>query len=155
MKRFAPKILALSLVFSVITAAVGHDGAEGIVRERMDLMQSVNRSMKSIRDMVRGKTQTDMAKIAAAARSISNQAEFLPFMFPTDQNRKFSRSSPKIWKDPEGFRASAGNLVKAAKSVEAAAQENNEARIKAAFRSLTKACGSCHKQYRLSKRHNN
>ena len=155
MNRFAPKFLAIFLVISVITAAAGHEGAVGIVKERMDLMQSINRAVKSIRAMVRGKTPIDMEKLAFAARSIGNQGEFLPFMFPVEGNREFSRASPKVWEDPDGFRMSASNLVKAAKAVEEAARDSKESEVKSAFRLLAKTCGSCHKEYRLGKRHKN
>ena len=50
--------------------ALAHEGAKGVVKERMDLMKGQAKQMKLIGDMAKGKKKFDAAKAAAAAHDL-------------------------------------------------------------------------------------
>ena len=60
--------LRLTLLVSAASAtlALAHEGATGVVKERMDMMKRQKKDMKLIGNMAKGKTKFDAAKAAAA-----------------------------------------------------------------------------------------
>lgn len=137
------------LVFMGITNA--HMGANGIVKERMELMKSIGKSMKEIRKMANGKIPLESAKVASAATAIAHHGARIGALFPQGSVDDISEASPKIWEDPAGFQKSTDLLVKTANDLFAAAQSNDPAKVKSAFRSLGRTCGSCHTNFRIKK----
>ena len=128
-----------------------HGGAEGIIKERMEVISSVGREMKHIGKMTRGKAPMDSKKIASAAGKISRHAERMGRLFPVGTNQGVSRSSPKIWQDWNGFMTRADIMVAAARELENIAKNGDTEEIKASFRVLSKSCGGCHKLFRTEK----
>ena len=63
-----PLRVALLLCLASATLALAHEGATGVVKERMDLMETQKDAMKLIGDMAKGKTTFDAAKATKAAQ---------------------------------------------------------------------------------------
>jgi cytochrome c556 len=66
--------------------AFAHEGATGVVMERMDLMKGQQKQMKLIGDMAKGKKKFDAAKAAAAARDLGKSTKKIPDLFPEGSN---------------------------------------------------------------------
>ena len=62
--------LLASLMLVAVPLALAHEEATGVVKERMDLMDSQKDAMKIIGLMAKGKTPFDGPKAAAAAKDI-------------------------------------------------------------------------------------
>jgi cytochrome c556 len=92
-----PLRVALLLCLASATLALAHEGATGVVKERMDLMESQKDAMKLIGDMAKGKTPFDAAKAAEAARDISVTAKKIPELFPEGSGGDKSEALPAVW----------------------------------------------------------
>ena len=133
-------------------AVSAHDGAQGVVQERMDLMKSIGQAMKDISKMARGKAPLENAKILEAAKTIAKHGDRIPYLFPTGSVSAPSGGSPEIWRNPDSFNKRAEDLVESANSLAAAAVANNLGKITETYRLLGKTCSGCHSQFRLKKK---
>ena len=79
------------------TLALAHEGATGVVKERMDLMKRQQKDMKLIGDMAKGKTPFDAAKAAEAARDVSVTAKKIHELFPEGSAGGHSEAKQTIW----------------------------------------------------------
>jgi len=74
------------LVFATVAVAgldsVAHQGASGVVKQRMELMKHIAAATKTIADMIKGAAPLDLDKAAAAADVIAGHARDIPAMFP-------------------------------------------------------------------------
>lgn len=146
---------ALALVAALAVSQTGladadHDQSahEGIYKERADTMKSFGGAAKTTGAMLKGKTPFDLAKARAAGQLVADKASTIPALFPEGTNAGESEALPIIWQDWEGFTAAAKLLGERA-GVLAAAED--QAAVGAAFGAMIKACGGCHKTYRLDK----
>jgi cytochrome c556 len=57
---------------------LAHEGAKGVVKERMDLMKGQAKQMKLIGDMAKGKKTFDATKAAAAAKDLGATTKKIP-----------------------------------------------------------------------------
>ncbi len=125
MRNFKPKTLAAAGALIVIAStgvALAHGGATGIVKERMDLMASVGKSMKTITEMFQGEKPYDPAIIRKAASSIgSHGGEQMTKLFPEGSIQGPSESLPAIWQEWERFSELSVDLTKYANALAAAA----------------------------------
>ena len=128
-----------------------HGGAKGVVKERMEIMKSIAKDMKSVSKMARGKAPLDAEKIAKVASSIASHGERIPDLFPKGSGQGITEASPQIWTDPDGFKMSADRFIMAAQGLETAAKTNDVSAVKTAYRALGKTCSGCHKQFRIKK----
>lgn len=149
-------IVLLAMLFAALGSSpallFAHSGATGFVKERMAVMKTMGKSMKSMSRMARGKIPMDFAKIETGAGAIARHGGKIPALFPEGSGRDVSEASPKIWDDPDDFKLSADGLVAAARTLESAANANDAAAVKISFRALGKTCGRCHKQFRIKKK---
>lgn len=129
-----------------------HGEAEGIIKERMEVMTYVGREMKCISRMMRSNTPLDSAKIAEAAGNIGNHAKRMNVLFPKGSNGGVSRASKKIWENWDIFLSSATKMVNVANQLEQTAKKGDESDIRTSFGSLGKTCGTCHNQFRTEKK---
>ena len=149
-----PSCLCAALAAAIAlgaTLAAAHMGATGVVKERMELMKTVANANKSIRDMVGGKETLDITKVASAAKTIAEHGTRIAALFPAGTGGGVSEAAPKIWEDPDGFKARADATVKAARALEAAAKLNDLPAVSQASRALGRTCSGCHRDYRIKK----
>ena len=86
-----------------------------------------------------------------AGERIQVTAGLIPEVFATDTHTYTgtpTKAREGIWTNKSDFDAKAGDLVKAAADLEAAAKSGDEAATKKAAGSVGKACGACHDQFR-------
>ena len=86
------KSLLLSFCIALMGAGAvfAHSGATGIVKERMQAMKAIGKSMKTLGAMAKGETGLSAAKLKAASQTISGHAAEFDRLFP---NTKASRKS--------------------------------------------------------------
>ena len=94
------------VVIAISGIAFAHSGAKGIVKERMDMMSDIGKSMKTIGTMLRnGEFDPETAKQAALV--IQEHAARIPDLFPDGSINGPSEALPSIWTNWEEFVAAA------------------------------------------------
>jgi cytochrome c556 len=141
--------LLLGLGFAAAASfALAHEGATGVVKERMDLMKGQGKNMKLIGDMAKGKRRFDAEKAAAAARDLGSTTKKIPELFPEGSSGHPSEALDAIWEDWHRFTEDAKKAEGAANDLAATLQANPPQDWKAAFKTMIDACKSCHESFR-------
>ena len=130
---------------------LAHGGAEGVVKERMDLMKSLGASMKTLKDQVMGSGEADRTAVAREAAAIATHAEGITSKFPKGSLEGPSEAKPEIWTRWADFEAAAEDLATAARQLEMTAEAGDGPALKASFGAVAKSCGSCHQEFRVKK----
>lgn len=139
MRRF---LIAFALIG---TAAFAHQGATGIVKERMDAMSELGKSMKALAGAIKA---SDAAEIKTLAQAIEKHGgQSMLEQFPNGSLSKVSEATPAVWQDWEGFSKLAFQLEAQAQSLAA-----NPGKAEAIFAQLGNTCKACHKDYRIKKK---
>ncbi len=101
MKKFTALTIVMIAVLSPISYA--HDGATGVIKQRMDMMGEIAKAMKSIGQMVKGEIDYNADIATKSALEIEKHAERLPQLFPENSTTKPSEALPAIWENWEEF----------------------------------------------------
>ena len=150
-------LLVGSLLFSFnmssfnMSSFSAHEGATGVVKERMDLMDTQKDAMKVLGGMAKGQVPFDAAKAAEAAHEIENTAAKIPDLFPEGTGGHPSEAKPEVWTQWEEFTADAEALTKAATALKVAL-EGDAPEWQAKFKGVVDACKTCHKTFRAEKK---
>ncbi len=164
-------VLILACLMLAGPIAASHDGATGVVKERMVLMSNLAESMKALAGMLKGKTPYDAARVKQHARQLADHgSSALTKLFPEGSLDKPSAARPQIWQDWEKFKSLAAQLTQAAQALEQAAgapagpnlggpSKHGMAKhgagapgpVRAAFRNVGRTCAACHKDFRVKK----
>lgn len=146
----------LTLLACIVSAtlAFAHEGATGVVKERMDLMDSQKDAMKVIGDMAKGKTPFDAAAATKAANDIHTTAKKIHDLFPEGSGGEENKSDalPAVWEKWDRFTANADDLATAADALAKALGDSASEDWKPAFQKVGEACKSCHEDFRAKKK---
>ena len=135
------------ILFATPTTFVfAHNGATGIVKERMDMFKKNQNNLKVIKSHIRSEDYDSIMKLADEIR---DWAVKMPEYFPEGSNNKPSEASPAIWADFGGFRDAALKNEKAAEKLVAAAQAEDQNEVVNSFKALAASCKSCHQSYKM------
>lgn len=112
MSKFA---LLLSLVLLTVLImdqpSFSHEGATGIVKERMDNMKAIGDQMKKLAGFFKGEIPYDVAGVEQAAAAISKRGGLhLLKTFPEGSLEKPTKARPEIWKNWQQFTTLAHQL---------------------------------------------
>ena len=137
-------LISVTLSLSLLGAsALAHNGAAGIVKERMDSMESMANAVKAIKKELAG--SGDASIIKKHAQDVAQHAgATMTAMFPKGSRHGPSQARPEIWVDWATFRRSADQL-------KADAAALSQTPTMAAFKTMLGACASCHKHFRAKK----
>jgi cytochrome c556 len=92
----------------VATLAASHQGATGIVRERMDGMVAMRDTVRDLTPMMRGRTEYAREAVLDAAAALERHAgETMTALFPEGSDDAASYARAEIWQDWETFEAMA------------------------------------------------
>lgn len=148
-------------IFAVLAIALGitsygafaHMGATGIVKQRMDAMKEIGRSMKTVGRMIKGETAFNSSTVAKAAETIEGHAEEIPELFPDNEESRqpVSEATDAIWLQNDRFEAIAQELANAAVLLGEAAETDDPAAVRAAFAQTGRTCSACHEDFRQKK----
>ena len=122
-----------------------HEGAKGIIKERMDKFKQSKQLMKKINV---GLQNDDFKVIEESAQMLLLWSKEMPNFFPEGSDTPPSEASASIWSNPEGFNEAIKNFELA--SLELINQSNTSDRNKTinAFRNLAGTCKGCHQKFR-------
>ncbi len=131
------------------STSFGHEGATGIVKERMDDMKKIARTMKRINDRL--KSKRNFAEIVPDANEIRSAAARMPSLFPAASRDGHTEATASVWQRWPDFVAAARLLEQEAEKLASAAGAGQEALIGAQFRSVARACSGCHDDFKLKR----
>ena len=140
------RLLTTCVLLCLSTVSFAHEGAEGVVKERMDRFKENKEAMKAIK----GNPAGDTAVIAQKASEIEAWAKEMVNFFPEGSTQPPSEALPAIWKEFDRFTDLASANEKAAanlKNLSLSGAADRGALI-GAFRSLGKTCKDCHNDYK-------
>ena len=143
--------LAIGLAFVLTcSAAFAHQGATGVVKIRMDAMGAIGNNMKSIAQMLTGKTAFDKAIPRTKAGEIAALAKKFPDHFAKKTIDKPSEASPAIWKSPDKFRQISNDLADHAESFASLVMKaSSSADLEQEFAKMGDTCKQCHEAFRV------
>ncbi len=135
----------------VIRLAGAHEGAKGVVKQRMVAMSDLGKASKTMIEMFKGQRKFDPAMVAQLARDIAVHADKLPAMFPKGSDGHPSETLPSAWTDRAGFvKAFSALKVEAIKLADLApTATQREAMVQ--FFKMSRTCTACHTNYRKVK----
>lgn len=111
---FKKTLLTIGVSASLIAyagVASAHGGATGVVKERMDAMEAMKDSMKTVSDMFKGKTKYDAEQVKQSAKVIQiHSGEALTSLFPEGSLKHPSEAKTEIWKEWDKFSKLAEHL---------------------------------------------
>ena len=139
------RLVTTWVLLCLSTVSFAHEGAEGVVKERMDRFKENKEAMKAIKGNLAG----DTAVIAQKASEIEAWAKEMVNFFPEGSTQPPSEALPAIWKEFDRFTDLARANEKAAANLKNLAQSRADtSALSGAFRSLGKTCKDCHNDYK-------
>jgi cytochrome c556 len=147
-----PTFLApgIAILLLITVAPQAHEQATGMIKERMDAMEAMAKSMKVINQRL--KEQRGLELVQREAKSIADAALKMPTLFPAGSNQHPSGAKAAIWSNWTDFEKKARSLAEASASV-AEADLRNPRLLSAQARRVSESCVSCHELYRTKHRH--
>lgn len=142
-KKITLPIALLAGAFS--TASFAHEGATGIVKERMDRFKASKESMKLIKAAYAG---GDFVTISSEAASLVDWASVMLDYFPEDSNNPPSEASWHIWHMWDDFEVKSVDYLNATQQLKAAADAGDADALKAAYGAVGQSCKACHDHYK-------
>ena len=143
-----PKLVMAGLLF-VALPVLAHEGATGVVKDRMDMMERMAKAMKDIRRHI--VESRDFPSIAREATRIAASAQRLPQLFPPGSNGRPSDALVSIWQQSPKFQAEADRLYQEANKLAQSAASDDPKGIAAQYRSLGQVCLDCHQTFRAKR----
>jgi cytochrome c556 len=148
MTRTSLGAVAIAMI-AFMSSPVAHEHATGIVKERMDGMKVMAKSMKTIGQRI--KAGRDLGTIPADAKAMLPTASKIAEWFPADSNQHPSEAKPDIWKNWPDFETKAHALEAELSKLGAIDPRDSKALI-AQVRAITRTCSACHEFYREEKK---
>jgi cytochrome c556 len=120
------------------------------IAARRALMKSNGEATAAANKMAKGETPFDIAKVRDVYQVYTDVAAKMHSYFPANSKTGGDTiASPKIWENMADFEA---RFVAWGKDIEKAKLDTKDLdTFKAQFANLTKACASCHENYRLKR----
>jgi cytochrome c556 len=149
MMRSSRLIQSATLVTALVASvAAAHEHATGVVKERMDAMKSMDRSVKDIKELFNGRA--DLAKVKVEALSIQAHAAKITALFPAGSTQHPTDAKASVWKNWADFERKAQALETESTKLAQADPANRDA-LRAQFKAMNQACTACHKLYRAER----
>ena len=131
-------------IFS-FTQLYAHEGAKGIIKERMDKFKMSKNLMKKIN---KGLQNDNFIIIEKSAQTLLNWSKEMSNYFPEGSDTPPSEASSDIWLDPEGFKIAIKNFESASLELITQSKNENFDMTVDSFRSLAQTCKGCHQKFR-------
>ncbi len=164
MKLFRPIFSALVILsLAACGAQDGHDAgphkeaagpvdekAENAIETRESVLKLLKWNFGPLAGMARDKVPYNLETVRKNAPRIRQLAHMLgdTFIYDTRGSGIHTEALDRIWEDTALFSEKLQALVSASEALEVAAQNGEEAGIKAAIGGLGKSCGGCHDDFR-------
>ena len=141
---FYISFLLISSIVS-ITPLHANEGAQGVVKERMDKFKISKKMMQTIHKSIQNE---DFETIEKSATTLYNWSKEMIKYFPEGSDGAPSEASADIWLDPEGFKKAVNNFELASLKLINNSKEKNFDNTVDSFRSLARTCKGCHQKFR-------
>lgn len=138
-------IAAISLL---VFPAFAHMGSTGIVKERMEMMSALGKTMKSLRAMAKGHSAIDTIFLSQAAQAISGHSERMPDLFPAGTFDAPSEALPAIDDRRDEFDDFANRLRGQGTILAKLAGAPDPESLQNWYRDTGRLCSACHKHFR-------
>lgn len=139
---------SLFLVSAMLLRADAHEGATGVVKERMDLMKQVGKDMKSLSKMFKGEEEYDQSRVETLASEVeSRSGRSLTDLFPEGSIFGPSEALDEIWKEWPSFEKSAEEMREAATLLKSSASKGRD-EARTAFGKVANTCKACHDKFK-------
>ena len=145
MKNSISYILFTIFFAFFISISLAHEGATGIIKERMDKFKASKSIMREINKSFASK---DFNKIKTGASKLNKWGLEMENFFPNGSNTLPSEANENIWLEPEKFKVAIENFTQASANLIKITDEKDLDKTIAAFRSLADTCKGCHKKFR-------
>jgi cytochrome c556 len=139
------RVITLCILSCLAVVTQAHEGAEGVIKERMDRFKENKESMKAIK----ANLGSDASIIAKEALAIKAWATQMTDFFPEGSTQSPSEALPAIWENFDDFKARATANAKAAGDLADLARSGADTSTLAnGFKALGKTCKDCHNDYK-------
>lgn len=129
-------------------ATPGPSRPETLVKQRKAAMLLQGTYMSLLRASLRDGTPYNAELVARNVRHLEALATMPWDDFTITTQGEKSRARVEIYKDPGKFRAAIQAFEAEVARLAAAARAKDQARVRAAFAAVSKACGACHDDFR-------
>ncbi|MEM7546091.1 MAG: cytochrome c [Pseudomonadota bacterium] len=137
----------LAAVLVVVAgAALAHDGATGVVKQRMDGMKDMSNATKALGAIKAGAIPYSPEVIRRAAGQFINKGRAQFDLYPEGSDGGMSDALDTVWSDRVRFEALLTDLIRAGERLDAVAAE--EAAALSAADDVAKTCKACHADFR-------
>ncbi|WP_246592301.1 c-type cytochrome [Aminobacter anthyllidis] len=141
-------MIALAVAVLATGAAVAHEGAMGVIAERMTMMKEMADSMKTVGEMLNGRKAFDARVAQESVASLHKNCHQSREQFTSGTNEHASRASPAVWEKPAEFQAEMEKFDAAVKTLVAASEAGSLDEMRLPFKVVGQSCSGCHEQFR-------
>ena len=139
-------MLALAAISCCLAMPLSaHQGATGIVKERMD---AFSKSRSQMREMGRALQNNQFEVMGRISADMQIWAKEIVNAFPEGSQIPPSEASDSIWDDKAGFAKAAFLYESSLINLDQASFTNEREAVVSAYRAVGQACQSCHDSYR-------
>ncbi|WP_158007833.1 cytochrome c [Methyloceanibacter marginalis] len=147
-----PAALTALALLAFVPLALAHEGATGVVKERMDLMDTQKDAMKVIGEMAKGKVPFDAAKAAEAAGEIERTSKQIPELLSGRDRRAPERGKARSLDQMARVHRRCARAGDGGQGPDPRARGPWAPDWKAQFKGVIDACKTCHKTFRMEEK---
>lgn len=145
-------VSAVAALAAGVGAASAADESENVIKYRQNVMRSIGGHTGAIGAVMKGEVSYG-SHVAAHAESIAATSQLIIDMFPEGTlTGAETAAKPEIWQDWDTFREKANDLQTAASNLVQVVNGGGDMdAVGAAFGDVGKACGGCHRPFRVKR----
>lgn len=150
MKTFVLASLAIAAICGSAYAQRPAPNAAATILARQANYKQMGAAVHDLQEQVRAGSP-NLARIRSRAALLAERSVQILVWFPRGTGPEAgvrTRAKREIWTNLAGFRQAGATFVVAARALNAAAQSGDIARIRAALPDVSRACSSCHDNFR-------
>lgn len=142
------KLLLAISIFAIAGSAAFAD----TLADRKALMKERGKLTGELSKVVKGETPFDAAAVLKTLQDMQANAEKFDVeaLYPAGSDTGDTTAAPKIWEDPDGFKAAESKFEAAVNAAVTDAPADVDA-LKAKFGAIGASCGACHETFRVRK----
>ena len=146
-----PALAAAVFALALVSAAVlAHEGATGIVGQRMRSMKAIARHMKDL-DAALKTHRSVIPEMVALAEGIRQRGRDLHSLYPPGSHDSHTEAKLDVWREPKKFEAMVMAFDAEAEGLLAASRSGDYGRVRSQLSAVARQCTICHESFRASR----
>ncbi len=146
------RLIAIAVAVVVVGAFAlhatsAHDGAAGVVKERMAVMKEMDKALHVLEDMLAGKRRYNADAASRALRILADGHARIPKLFPRGSHDFPSEAKPTIWTKWDDFTRLADRAATESTELQSAMIVDDRRAVRQHLRRLDSTCRRCHDEY--------